>query len=353
MKLQVKMKLSEAQLATTMRKITDSPTGSPDADLQKAINDVKKNAKQIFELAKTKIASYQKELDKIAITLEEGVDKKGLIGQGINAVVVRPIVRFLKSLVTLNPDQVAEQLSENSIFNIYDLLDNANIIPEGSPYLQTISNFYDWVQVYNDIKPFLLKKETDPYSYIEAATDLSFALKESTIAGQIPSLDVLNTSLMSAYIFSKAGAPIARYLGNPKGGLKLFGFEPERDKTKITKYFEDYQNEVHQEINKAIIEGNTKVIEILNIIGNKFPWIKSFSSKTEPTANEMYLMENTKDVIFDKLKIYNTILRTFKTFKNGQRWPIIKAQLNWDSLSQQDKEFVNSLIENFKKTNLR
>ena len=158
---------------------------------------------------------------------------------------------------------------------------------------------------------------------------------------------------MSAYIFSKAGAPTARYLGNPKGGLKLFGFEPEKDNTKITKYFEDYQNEVNKEINEAIIEGNTKVIEILNIIRNKFPWVKSFSSKKEPTANEMYLMENTKDVIFNKLKIYNTILRTFRSFKNSQRWPIIKSQLNWDSLSQQDKEFVNSLIENFKKTNLR
>lgn len=346
------MKLSEAQLATTMRRITDSPTGSPDADLQKAINDVKKNAKQIFELAKTKIASYQKELDKIAITLEEGVDKKGLIGQGINAVVVRPIVRFLKSLVSLSPDEVAETLNNNSIFNIYDILDNINAIPEGSPSLQTISNFYDWIQVYNDIKN-LINKETDPYHYIEAATDLAYALKESTIAGQIPSLDVFNASLMSAYIFSKAGAPIARYLGNPKGGLKLFGFEPERDKTKITKYFEDYQNEVHQEINKAIVEGNTKVIEILNIIGNKFPWIKSFSSKTEPTANEMYLMENTKDVIFNKLKIYNTILRTFKTFKNGQRWGVIRAQVNWDNLPKQDKEFVNSLVENFKRTNLR
>lgn len=345
------MKHTEAQLSTIM-KLTDSATGSPDADLQKAINDIKKNAKQIFELAKTKIASYQKELDKIAITLEEGVDKKGLIGQGVNAVVIRPIVRFLKSLVTLNPDQVAEQLSENSIFNIYDFLDNTNVIPEGNPYLQTISNFYDWVQVYNDIKPFVLKKETDPYSYIEAATDLAYALKESTIAGQIPLLDVLNTSLMSAYIFSKAGAPLARYLGNPKGGLKLFGFEPERDKTKITKYFEDYQNEVNQEINKAIIEGNTKVIEILNTIGNKFPWVKSFSSKTEPTANEMYLMEHTKDVIFNKLKIYNIVFRAFKTFKNGQKWGVIRAQVNWDILPKQDKEFVNSLVENFKRTNL-
>jgi len=346
------MKHTEAQLSTIM-KLTDSATGSPDADLQKAINDIKKNAKQIFELAKTKITSYQKELDKIALTLEEGVDKKGLIGQGINAVVIRPVVRFLKSLVTLNPDQVAEQLSENPIFNIYDLLDNANIIPEGSPFLQTISNFYDWVQVYNDIKPFILKKETDPYHYIEAATDLIFALKESTIAGQIPSLDVLNTSLMSAYIFSKAGAPTARYLGNPKGGLKLFGFEPEKDNTKITKYFEDYQNEVNKEINKAIIEGNTKVFEILNILGKKFAWVKSFSNKKDLTANEMYLMENTKDVIFNRLKIYNTILSTFKRFDYVQRWPIIKKQLNWDSLPQQDKEFVNSLIENFKKTNLR
>ena len=347
------MKVTEAQLATTtMRSITDSPTGSPDADLQKAINDIKKNAKQIFEHAKTKIASYQKQLDKIAISLEEGVDKKGFIGQGINAIVVRPIVTFLKSLVSLSPDEIAETLNNNSILNMYDILDNINAIPEGSPNLQTISNFYDWIQVYNDIKN-LINKETDPYHYIEAATDLAYALKESTIAGQIPSLDVFNDSLMAAYFFSKAGAPIARYLGNPKGGLKIFGFEPERDKTKITKYFEDYQNEVNQEINKAIIEGNTKVIEILNIIGNKFPWVKSFSSKKNLSANEMYLMEHTKDVIFNKLKIYNTISRTFKTFKNGQRWPIIKAQLNWDSLSQQDKEFVNSLIENFKKTNLR
>ena len=345
------MKYTEAQLSTIM-KLTDSATGSPDADLQKVINDIKNNAKEIYDFAYKKIASYQKQIDKIAITAEQYIDSKGLIGQGINAVVIRPVVRFLKSLATLNPDQVAEQLSENSIFNIYDLLDNSNVIPEGSPYLQTISNFYDWVQVYNDIKPFVLKKETDPYSYIEAATDLAFALKESTIAGQIPSLDVLNTSLMSAYIFSKAGAPLARYLGNPKGGLKLFGFEPERDKTKITKYFEDYQNEVSQEINKAIIEGNTKVIEIINTIGNKFPWVKSFSSKTEPTANEMYLMEHTKDVIFNKLKIYNIVFRAFKTFKNGQKWGVIRAQLNWESLPQKDKEFVNTLVQNFKKTNL-
>lgn len=348
------MKYTEAQLATTMmRKITDSPTGSPDADLQKAINDIKKNAKQIFEFSKTKIASYQKELDKIAITLEKGVDKKGLVGQGINAVIVRPIVTLLKSLVSLSPDEVAETLNSNSIFNIYDILDNFNAIPEGSPYLQTISNFYDWIQVYNHIKNLINNNNVDPYHYIEAATDLSYALKESTIVGQIPSLDVLNSSLMSAYIFSKAGAPIARYLGNPKEGLKLFGFQPERDKTKITEYFEDYKNDVNKEINKAIIEGNTKVFEILNVLGKKFAWIKSFSNKKDLTANEMYLMENTKDVIFNRLKIYNTILRTFKTFKNGQRWPLIKAQLSWDSLSQQDKEFVNSLIENFKKTNLR
>ena len=346
------MKITEAQFDKIMRNVTDSPTGYPDADLQKAVDDIKKNAKQIFEFAKVKISSYQKQLDKIAIQLEEGVDKKGLIGQGVNAVILRPIVNFLKSLVYLNPDQVAEQLSNNSIFNIYDILDNLNIVPEGNPHLQLISNFYDFVQVYTDMKPFIYKQETDPYSYIEAATDLLYALKESSIAGQIPSLDVFSVSLMSAYIFSKAGAPIARYLGNPKGGLKLFGFEPERDKTKITKYFEDYQNEVNKEIDKAIIEGNTKVIEILNIIGNKFPWVKSFSNKTKPTANEMYLMENTKDVIFSKLKIYNTILRTFKTFKNGQRWPIIKAQLNWDSLPQNDKIFVYQIIEQIKKTNL-
>lgn len=345
------MKYTEAQLSTIM-KLTDSPTGNPDTDLQKVINDIKKNAKEIYNFAYKKIENYQNKLDKIAIALEESVDNKGIIGQGINSVIVRPIVRFLKSLVTLNPDQVAEQLSNNSIFNIYDLLDNANIIPEGSPYLQTISNFYDWVQVYTDIKPFVLKKETDLYSYIEAATDLAFALKESTIAGQIPSLDILNTSLMSAYIFSKAGAPLARYFGNPKGGLKIFGFEPERDQTKITKFFEDYQDNVNKEVNKAIVDGNTKVIEILNTIGNKFPWVKSFSSKSNLSANEMYLMENTKDIIINKLKIYNIVFRAFKTFKNGQKWGVIRAQLNWNSLPQHDKEFTNSLVENFKKTNL-
>lgn len=345
------MMRSEAQFSKMM-KLTDSSTGNPDTDLQKIISDIKKNAKEIYNIANNKIASYQKEIDKIAIALEENVDKKGLVGQGINAVIVRPIVRFLKSLVTLNPDQVAEQLGDNSIFNIYDILDNANLIPEGSPYLQTISNFYDWVQVYNDIKPFLLKKETDPYSYIEAATDLAFALKESTIAGQIPSLDVLNASLMSAYIFSKAGAPLARYFGNPKGGLKIFGFEPERDQTKITKFFEDYKDSVDKEINKAIIEGNTKVIEILSTISNKFSWVKSFSNKTNLSANEMYLMENTKDIIINKLKIYNIIYRAFKTFKNGQKWGVIRAQVNWDNLPQQDKEFVNALVENFKRTNL-
>ncbi len=339
---------SQSQLAFS----TPSSTGYLDSDLKKAIDDIKKNSKQILEFAKSQIASYQKQLDKMAIAAEESIDSKGLIAKGLNFFIGIPVIKFIKSLVYLNPDQVAEQLSENPIFNIYDLLDNANIIPEGSPFLLLISNFYDWVQVYNDIKPFIQKKETDPYNYIEAATDLLYALKESNIAGQIPSLDVLNASLMSAYIFSKAGAPAARYLGNPKGGLKLFGFEPKKDQTKITKYFEDYQNEVNKEINKAIIEGNTKVFEILKVLGEKFAWVKSFSNKKDLTANEMYLMENTKDVIFNRLKIYNTILRTFKTFKNVQRWPIIKGQLNWDSLSQQDREFVNSLIENFKKTNL-
>jgi hypothetical protein len=195
---------AEAQLAWS--------TPSSSADLKTAIDEIKKNAKQILEFAKSQITSYQKQLDKLAIAAEEYMKSKGFIGEFANAIAARPIINFLKSLVYLNPDQVAEQLSENPIFNIYDLLDNANIIPEGSPYLQTISNFYDWVQVYNDIKPFILKKETDPYHYIEAATDLIFALKESTIAGQIPSLDVLNTSLMSAYIFYKAGAPTATYL---------------------------------------------------------------------------------------------------------------------------------------------
>ncbi len=134
--------------------------------------------------------------------------------------------------------------------------------------------------------------------------------------------------------------------------MKLFGFEPEKDNTKITKYFEDYQNEVNKEINKAIIEGNTKVFEILNILGKKFAWVKSFSNKKDLTANEMYLMENTKDVIFNRLKIYNTILSTFKKFDYIQRWPIIKKQLNWETLSQNDKTFVYQIIEQLKRTNL-
>lgn len=333
-------------------KLTDSPTGSPDTDLIKALDDVKKNAKDIYNFAYKKIQNYQKELDKIATELEQGVKNKGFLGEGINAVVVRPIVKLIRSLVSLDPLLVVDQLNDNSIFNIYDILDNANVIPEGNTYLQTISNFYDWIQVVADLKPFVFGGEVDPYTYIEAATDLAYALKESTIAGQIPSLDVFQASLMSAYLMSKAGAPIARYLGNPKGGLKLFGFQPESDKTKITEFIDKHYADLNKEINNAIIAGNTKAYEILNSIGNKFPWVKTFSEKSNLNANEMYLMEHTRDIIINKLKIYNIVYRAFKTFKNGQKWGVIRAQVNWDTLSQNDKQFINALVENFKKTNL-
>ncbi len=333
-------------------KLTDSPTGGPDTDLIKAIDDVKKNAKDIYNFAYKKIQNYQKELDKIATELEEGVKNKGIFGPGINALVVRPIVKLIRSLVSLDPLLVVDQLNDNSIFNFYDLLDNMNVIPEGNQYLQTISNFYDWIQVIADLKPFVFGGEVDPYTYIEAATDLAYALKESTIVGQIPSLDVFNASLMSAYIMSKAGAPIARYMGNPQGGLKLFGFEPEKNKTKITEFIDKHYADLNKEINNAIISGNTKAYEILNTIGNKFPWVKTFSEKSNLNANEMYLMEHTRDIIINKLKIYNIVYRAFKTFKNGQKWGVIRAQVNWDTLSQGDKQFINTLVENFKKTNL-
>ena len=333
-------------------KLTDSPTGSPDTDLIKAIDDIKKSAKDIYKFAYKKIQDYQKELDKIATQLEEGVKNKGFFGEGINAVVVRPIVKLIRSLVSVDPLLVVDQLNDNSIFNIYDLLDNANVIPEGNQYLQTISNFYDWIQVVADLKPFVFGGEVDPYTYIEAATDLAYALKESTIVGQIPSLDVFNASLMSAYIMSKAGAPIARYMGNPKGGLKLFGFQPEADKTKITEFIDKHYADLNKEINNAIIAGNTKANEILNTIGNKFPWVKTFSEKSDLSATELYLMEHTKDIIINKLKIYNIVYRAFKTFKNGQKWGVIRAQVNWGTLSQSDKQFINALVENFKKTNL-
>lgn len=344
------MKNVEAQLSSIMN-LTDSPTGNPDTDLKKAIDDIKKDALGIYNLALKKVANYQKELDKIANELEQGIKNKGILGVMTNALVARPIIKIIKSLVSLNPSEVADQLSENTLLNVYDFLDNSNVIPEDA-YLQTISNFYDWVQVLADIKPFLNNKTVDPYNYIEAATDLLYALKESTVVGQIPQVDVLNSSLMSAWMFSKVGAPFVRYKGNPKGGLKIIGLPLEEDKTKITKVFSDFNNSVNKEINDAILNGKTKTFEIVNELANKFSWVKTFLEKSDLSANELYLMEHTKDIIINKLKIYNIVLRTFKTFKNGQKWGIIKAQVNWDALSQQDKEFVNALIERFKKTNL-
>ena len=145
----------ESQLAWS------TPPSSSD-DLKKAIDDIKKNAKQILEFAKSQIISYQKQIDKLAIAAEEYMQSKGFIGEWVNAIAARPIIKFLKSLALLNPDQIVEQLSENTIFNIYDFLDNANLIPEGGRYIQILSNFYDWVQVYNDLKPFLKKEITDP-----------------------------------------------------------------------------------------------------------------------------------------------------------------------------------------------
>lgn len=340
--------IKESQFAWS----TPSSTGFTDDDLKKAVNEIKKNAKGIYKLAEDNIKKYQKELDKIAIDLEKGIKNKGITGQVINAIAAKPIITFIKSLVSLDPSEVVEQLVDNAIFNLYDVVDNFNLIPEGDRYLKMISNFYDWVQVFHDVKPFIEGKDRDPYHVIEAATDLLYALKELSIAGQMPSLDVFNASLMSAYLMSKVAAPVTRYYADPKSGLKILGIQPKSNKNKVTEYFEDYQKQVETEINQAIIEGKTKGPEILEKIGKIFPWVNSFSNKTDLSANEMYLMEHTRDIIIRKQKIYSTILRIFNTFKDGQRWPLVKAQLNWETLSQNDKTFVYQIIEQMKRTNL-
>lgn len=328
-------------------------TGNTDTDFKNAVQSIKKHVKEIYNLAYKKIEEHQKKVDGIAKECESFISKRGLPGTIANALVARPAINMLKSLATLNPIQVVEQLNDNTIFSIYDILDNANLIPEGNKYLQTISNFYDWVQVLNGILPFIRKEETDPYHYIELTTDLIYALKELPIAEQIPSMDVLNVSLMSAYLFSKVGAPTARYLGDKRRGLKIFGFPLEKDQTKITDLFDKHFDNINKEINNAILNGKTKSFEILNDLGTKFPWVKTFQEKSNLTNNELYLMEHTRDLIIKKLKIYNIVSLNFKNLKDTNfKWTGIRFMTNWDQLDQNDKEFVNGLVERYKKTNL-
>ncbi len=323
-----------------------------DTDLQKEINNIRNNALSIYEFAYKRIKNNQKKLDSFVFNIEESVKKKGIAGQITNALLIRPVIRLIKSFVSLDPNQLADQVVDNTLLSFYDLLDNFNLIPEGNNIIQLLSNTYDWLQVIVDLRP-ILKKEADPYSYIEAATDFIYAAKESQIAGQIPSLDVFNASIMSAYLMSKIAAPAVRYKGDPRSGLKILGLELEKNENKITELFQNYFDNINKEINNAILNGNTKSYEVLNELAKKFSWVKAFSEKSNLTANELYLMEETKDIIINKLKLYNIVLLNFNKLKGiNFKWTPIKFLSNWNSLPQHDKEFVNSLVEKFKKQNI-
>ena len=318
----------------------------PNDDLNFLMQDINKNIIKIYKIIYDSIIEKQKELKKTSIKIEKRISLIPVVGNQLSNS-LKPYIALAISLANTNPVELALKLNNLPILQIYDLLDNAGIIPDINNAVSEITNIYDWLQVFADIIPIYNSvtnaEDVDPYHYIELANDFYNAVRENPAMANQQDLSTLISTTVT--LFSKIGAPITRYQADPNRGLNILGRDFISNKNEITADFNDFKKTITSDIYSSIKNNNISSATILNDLESKYSWLKT---KVNPTANDLYLKEKTVDLIIEKLKIYLKIKEIFKTFKNPKfdfKWSIIKPELKWEILPQEDKRFAADIVQ--------
>lgn len=331
-----------------MKTLISQTTKSPNEDIDLLIKDVNKNIISIYKFVNNKIIEKQKELKIKLDFLDKKISNIPVAGPVLSKQ-LKPYLTLALGLVYDDPVTLALKINNIPILQIYDLLDNAGLIPDINPTVSLITNIYDWLQVFADIIPIYksatTQDEIDYYHIIELGNDLYNAIRENPATSNQIDTSTLISSVVT--LFSKIGAPTTRYYANPNSGLNILGYEFITNKNDKTVNIDDYKKRIESDIISLIKNNKTTSALIFSELESKYPWMKT---KINPSANDEFLKEKTVDLIIEKQKIYSKVKSIFNTFKKPKidfKWSIIKSQLNWNTLPETDKRFVADLVQQF------
>ena len=331
-----------------MKNLISQTAKSPNEDINLLIKDVNKNIIKIYKFVNDKIIEKQKELKSNLDFLDKKISSIPVAGPLLSKQ-LKPYLTLALGLVNDDPVTLALKINNIPILQIYDLLDNAGLIPDINPTVSLITNVYDWLQVFADIIPIYnsatTPDEIDYYHVIELGNDLYNAIRENPATSNQIDTSTLISSIIT--LFSKIGAPTTRYYANPNSGLNILGYEFITNKNDRTVDFNNYKKIIESDI-ISLIKNNKNTAALIFIeLESKYPWLKS---KINPSVNDEFLKEKTVDLIIEKQKIYSKVKSVFNTFKRPKidfKWSIIKSQLNWNKLPETDRRFVADLVQQF------
>lgn len=331
-----------------MRNLISQTTKSPNEDINLLIKDVNKNIIAIYKFVNDKIIEKQKELKNKLDFLDKKISSIPVAGPLLSKQ-LKPYLNLALGLTHDDPITLALKVNNIPILQIYDLLDNAGLIPDINSTVSLITNVYDWLQVFADIIPIYKSATTtdeiDYYHVIELGNDLYNAIRENPATSNQIDTSTLISSIVT--LFSKIGAPTTRYYANPNSGLNILGYEFITNKNDKTVDIDNYKKIIESDIISLIKNNKTTAALIFTELESKYPWLKS---KINPSANDEFLKEKTVDLIIEKQKMYSKVKSIFNRFKRPRidfKWSIIKSQLNWKALPETDRRFVADLVQQF------